>query len=265
MTAACARAVELGLPALAFTEHADFTESVTQRGGRLDVAGYRECLERCREQFADLVILSGVELGEPHRFPLETEGVLGSEPFDRVLGSVHCVPIDGDLTDAIALRQLGAARADTFMRAYLEETLALVESGLGFHVLTHLDYPKRYWPHDHLRYDERNYEHAFRAILRAAASRGIVLEVNTSRGIDPRRGLCPGPIILEWWCQEGGQAVALGSDAHDPSTLAMGFEHALDVIGRLGFQPPSDPAGHWFRMAGVESTANMPPRSRPLS
>ena len=80
MQLACARAVEIGLPGLAFTEHVDFTEWSQQdsaelagtsgttvpqparigarpRVAPLDVEGYSADLARCREEFHDLRIL----------------------------------------------------------------------------------------------------------------------------------------------------------------------------------------------------------------
>ncbi len=87
MERSCARAVELGLPSIAFTEHVDFTAwliapEVTAENGPFDAAwagpdgrfrpplreapGYLACVQRCREQFPGLRIVSGAELGEPH-------------------------------------------------------------------------------------------------------------------------------------------------------------------------------------------------------
>src|SRR6266542_816962 len=86
MEASCARAVELRLPSIAFTEHVDHTRWVIAPEWRprlrhhagkvapddqfdvppLDTDGYQACLERCRDRFPDLRILSGVEFGEPH-------------------------------------------------------------------------------------------------------------------------------------------------------------------------------------------------------
>lgn len=253
MEASCARALELGLPAIAFTDHADFTERVTRRGGRLNTLGYHDCIQRCRELFPGLRILSGVELGEPHRFPDDTAAILRSGPFDLVLGSVHCAPVGGELTDASGLGLLRQEAVPAFFRSYLAETLALVQSDIEFEVLTHLDYPKRYWPHEAVAYDERDYEEAFRAVLGAAARRSLVLEVNTTRGMDSQRGLCPGPVVLGWWVEEGGTAVSVGSDAHDSSMLTMGFETARDMLERAGFTPPDAQIGFWTcnrRLAG---------------
>ena len=98
MRLACARAVEIGLPGLAFTEHVDFTHWSQQdsaelarpsgtavvppariaarpRVAPLDVEGYLADLARCREEFPDLRILSGIETGEPHLFPASVAAV----------------------------------------------------------------------------------------------------------------------------------------------------------------------------------------------
>jgi len=99
MERCCERAMEIGLPALAFTEHADF---VTIHKGQhsVDIVGYLEEIERCRAKFKGLRILSGVELGEPHWFPNETAEVLGAGKLDPVLGSIHCIHLGGEEVDA---------------------------------------------------------------------------------------------------------------------------------------------------------------------
>src|SRR5438552_672192 len=74
-----------------------------------------------------------------------------------------------------------AQHAGAQFRAYLRETEAMLESDQVFEVLAHLDYPKRYWPAE-APYDPRDFEAELRTVLRAAARRGTVLEVNTTRG-----------------------------------------------------------------------------------
>src|SRR5256885_104542 len=98
MERSCERAIELGLPAIAFTDHADFVK-VHPDQYCVDIVGYLEEVERCRAKFKNLRILSGVELGEPHWFPEETAAILAAGPLERVLGSVHCVRIDGNVVD----------------------------------------------------------------------------------------------------------------------------------------------------------------------
>jgi histidinol-phosphatase (PHP family) len=242
MEATCRRAVELGLPSIAFTEHADWV-----RGPEavFDAVGYFECIERCRVAFPDLRILTGVEMGEPHRYPEEAKALL-SAPFERVLGSVHCVDWHGTLRDAGSRGFLESANVDEVFRLYLQEVLALLESDQQFQVLAHLDYPKRYWPADPA-YVDAPHEEEYRTVLRAAAGRGVALEVNTTRGREPARFLCPGPTVLGWWREEGGRAVSFGSDAHSPEFLAAGFKLARELATAAGFKPQDDPTGVWVR------------------
>ena len=74
-----------------------------------------------------------------------------------------------------------------------------------------------------------------------------MLEVNTTRGADPVRGLCPSPTVIGWWREEGGEGVSFGSDSHEPSRIAAGFAAAAAAVEAAGFRPAADPAGYWRR------------------
>ena len=116
--------------------------SITSPEGRVtptpfDVRGYLEEVERCRLLFPDLRILSGVELGEPHLHQAAVARVLAAGPFDRVLGSLHCLP-DGDgFTDPGELfRRRVAAEV---VRDYLGDVARMVSTDDTFAVLAHID------------------------------------------------------------------------------------------------------------------------------
>jgi histidinol-phosphatase (PHP family) len=241
MEATCRQAVKLGLSSVAFTEHADW---VRGDGAVFDAQGYFGAVERCRAMFPSLRIYTGVEMGEPHRFPKMAREFLAAG-FDRVLASVHCLEWNGRTADASEPAFLQSEHADGMFRVYLREVQALVESDLPFEILAHLDYPKRYWPRDSA-FDEKLFEDLFRLVLRAAAKRGVVLELNTTRGGDARRYLCPGRVVLSWWREEGGRAVSFGSDAHSPTALAAGFGLARELAAAAGFSPQEDPSAFWM-------------------
>jgi len=245
MEATCERAQKIGLPAIAFTDHADFVHAFEAQEP-VDIHGYLDAVERCRAKFPGLRILSGVELGEPHLFPAEVAAILAVAPLDRVLGSVHTIRREGVTVD-MSQGILTADSAPQVVHEYFGEVLALVESDQPFEVLAHLDYPKRYWPHAALDYNEAEFEEEQRTVLRVAARRGSVLEVNTTRGAEARRGLCPGPLVLSWWREEGGERVCFGSDSHEPGKIAAGFTAAAAVVEAAGFRPAPDPAGFWRR------------------
>jgi histidinol-phosphatase (PHP family) len=256
MERSCARAVDLGLPAIAFTEHLDHTAWTVAPGDvadsahlaslvtdgvllppAFDPAGYLESIERCRELFPGLRILSGLEVGEPHWHRDAAAGVLAAGQFDRVLGSLHCLP-DGDGFAEPPGLFLHRPAAEV-MRAYLAEVVRLVNGSNAFSVLAHVDYAARYWPATAGAFDPTAFEDDFRSALRATAESGKALEVNTARPLHA--------VLLRWWHDEGGAAITFGSDAHEPSAVARGFSDATDLAAAHGFRPGPDPYAFWAR------------------
>ena len=152
MDGTCRRAAAHGIPVIAFTEHADYVAGAPT----FDVVGYLECVERCRARFPDLRILTGVELGEAHRFRADASFLLKTYPLDLVIGSIHCIPLGDRLVEIGDEGTLDTGVASENVRRFFAETLDLVEQAPIFAVLAHLDYPKRYWPHESLGYSEQD-------------------------------------------------------------------------------------------------------------
>jgi histidinol-phosphatase (PHP family) len=250
MVRSCEQAVAIGLPSIAFTEHLEFTvggagdaivDIATDHRwwGRirpLDVTGYMASIEDCRQRFPELRILSGVEAGEPHLFAASAGAVVRGHAFERVLGSLHAVPYQGRLVAADAL--FGPMADDDAMRYYFAQLVALIEGSDLFQVLAHLDFPRRYWPKGPHLYREAPFEEDYRAVLRALASSGRVLEINTKSplvSVD----------LVRWWRESGGTAVSFGSDAHLPGRVGDRFKLAVDVVEAAGFRPGRDPFDFW--------------------
>jgi histidinol-phosphatase (PHP family) len=242
MEGSCRRAVEIGLPAIAFTDHAELAPSEPQ----LAVEGFLEEVERCRALFPSLRILSGIELGQPHRYPEAADALLRSADVDLVLGSVHRVEtsdgnveLGGDVMASLGPRET--------VRAYFGEMLGLLERSADFAVLAHLDYVKRDWPFEQMPYGESDFEEEYRAVLRAAASRGLALEINTDREDTPEHWPCPRPVVLGWWREAGGDAVTFASDAHQPDRIAEDFLEAAGIAEAAGFRSAPHDFGFWLR------------------
>jgi histidinol-phosphatase (PHP family) len=258
MAGSCARAEELGLPSIAFTDHVDFTGWLIDPGieaeeqwfdparvggdGRfrpppLDPAGYLACVQRCRDQFPGLRILSGAELGEPHWHQQEVKALLSAGSFDRLLGSLHTLAAaEPWLMDGHLYERLGPGE---LTRTYLAEALRLAGSPAPFAVLAHIDYPVRYWPEWAGRFDATVYEDEYRAVLGELARSGRALEVNTRVPLPA--------VIVRWWYEAGGEAVSFGSDAHEPSAIARGFAEAAAMAESAGFHPGRYPDDFWRR------------------
>jgi len=264
MEGSCARAVELGLPSIAFTEHVDRSrwQIILPSGERrpagprvaahigadgcfdpppFDADGYLAAIERCRARFPGLRIVTGVELGEPHWFAEQSARLLASGAFERVLGSLHTLRFEGALRDVYRLyddwpRASGPAG---LVRGYLDEVLRMIESAVPFAVLAHLDYPARRWPEAAGRFSPTVVEEELRTVLRALARSGRALEVNTRLPLDP--------LVVRWWHEEGGEAVTFGSDAHLPPNVAAGFAEAAAMVEANGFRPGRAPHDFWRR------------------
>jgi histidinol-phosphatase (PHP family) len=259
MEQSCVRAIELGLPAIAFTEHLDHTvwrialegpyvmdrlTEIADANGILtppafDAAGYLDSIERCRARFPELRILSGLEMGEPHRHAEQCARVLAAGRFDRVLGSLHTLADQGGFAEPWLIYPHRPAH--DVVREYLAGVAELVAVDGMFSVLAHIDYPVRFWPVEHAGpFDPAVFEAEFRHALRATARSGRALEINTRLPLDAT--------ILAWWHEEGGDAVTFGSDAHLPPFVGHGFAEAADMAEACGFRPGRNPYDLWGRV-----------------
>jgi histidinol-phosphatase (PHP family) len=250
MLAACQRALDAGVPAVAFTEHLDFTDAGPGDaiGGAgiklgwwdamrpLDVPGYVAGLAECRERYPSLRILSGVEAGEPHLFAGSTAAVLASAQFDRVLGSLHALVYEGRMVNSARL--FNVLPAADVMHRYFAELLRVVTTNGLFEIMAHPDYPRRHWPATAGPYQVADFEEEYRAVLAALAASGRVLEVNTFSPLASVE-------LLGWWREEGGKAVSFGSDAHVASRVGDKFEQAVAVAEAAGFTRGNDPVDFW--------------------
>ncbi|MGL5864347.1 MAG: PHP domain-containing protein [Dermatophilaceae bacterium] len=255
MAGSCEAAIRAGLPAIAFTDHADFTpwsypstgarDTPTLRvigphsaGGVLNVDGYMKCLDQCREQFPELRIIAGIEAGEPHLFEKEITTVLDAGSFERVLGSVHSIEMGEGLVYAPTLFR--SYPPHDVMRMYLAEVLRMVEQSTVFQVLAHIDYPMRAWPRSAPPFDPTSFEDDYRAVLRELARSERALEINTA-------GPWPAQHVLSWWHEEGGAALSFGADAHEPSDVGKDFDRATALARTAGFGPGLDQLDFWRR------------------
>jgi histidinol-phosphatase (PHP family) len=259
MEGSCARAVEIGLPAIAFTEHLDHTrwrialegpyvmDQLTALAGpdglltppSFDAAGYLEAIEHCRDRFPQLQILSGLEMGEPHRHAEQCSKVLAAGRFDRVLGSLHTLPDQGTFAEPWGIYP--HRNAHEVMREYLAGVATMMSTSGMFSVLAHIDYPVRSWPAEQVGpFNPIAFEAEFRHALRATAQSGRALEINTRLPLHAT--------VLTWWHQEGGDAVTFGSDAHLPPDVADGFAEAAQMAEAHGFRPGTNPYDLWGRV-----------------
>ena len=112
------------------------------------MAGYLESVERGRRQFPELRILSGVEFGQPHIDAGRARQLVDLSALDRVNGSLHALPIP-DESGALRYEPITLYRqwpAERVIWEYLAEARRMIAGSDMYEVLSHIDYPVRYWP-----------------------------------------------------------------------------------------------------------------------
>ncbi|MGY5765717.1 PHP domain-containing protein [Brachybacterium sp. DNPG3] len=270
MRAACERAVRIGLPALFFTEHldlepawkadpADFAEDIALYAAQgrtlmgedgivdvpsFDADGYFAAIDRCRAEFPDLRIGTGLEFGQPHLRLAAARELVDLDRFDRILGSLHTLPLEEPVRPGADERAepdllFRLLPADDVVRRYLAHVPALVAGDEPFEIVTHLDYALRYWPEAEVGpFDPLRFEEEIRGAMRAIADSGRALEMNTRR---------LWPWMPGWWAESGGRRLSFGSDAHAPASVGHGFPEAMEMVEAFGFRPQRRPEDLWMR------------------
>jgi histidinol-phosphatase (PHP family) len=227
----CTAALAGGLTEIAFTEHLE-VHPKDNCPGHYKPAAYFAELERCRELFRGrLTIRAGIEVGDSHRFPADIAAVTRAWPYDFALGSVHWVGDDAPFGPAFFRDH---AR-DWAWTHYLEEMRAKAEAD-DFDVIAHLDLLKREGTAYYGAFDAAEYADTIRAILKRLVERGKGIEINTSGWRRPANESCPGPMILEWYAELGGEILTIGSDSHRVAHVGLFWDDAVAVARRAGLR-----------------------------
>jgi histidinol-phosphatase (PHP family) len=225
------RAIDLGFSEVAITDHVDHNPADDGAGMYDPDKAYQATLAVC-ERFKDLIaVRHGAELGEPHFYARENERLL-KLPLDVVIGSIHCMGNFGVHSDLFDKIQPAYA-----IRNYFQLMQEMVGQA-DIDILGHLDYFDRYTaPRNIPGYDPEEYKDQITGVLTTLIARDIALEVNTSgfrAGNNPRT--FPHPKVLTWYYQMGGRKISIGSDAHLPEHIGIGFPEAIALLQQIGFR-----------------------------
>ncbi|MGE5653547.1 MAG: histidinol-phosphatase HisJ family protein [Bacillota bacterium] len=230
MATQCERAIELGVEEICFTEHLDLDPRDLAEGC-LDDDRYTREIHAARERFGPrLTVRQGVELGEGHRFLSEAQQRLLTRQYDFVLGSIHWTDhlcLGAPFTPDISREQLYGR--------YFTQLLDLSTKDF-YDVIAHFDLAKRYGVAHFGPFDPHDYEEEIRTILRNLIERGKGIEINTSGWRQPPQETLPGPMVLKWYHEMGGEILTMGSDSHRPQHLAYRMGDAYDLARAVGFK-----------------------------
>ena len=229
----CEKAEFLELRAVAFTDHCEVDQF---RGDptydKRIFQGFFE-VSKVRSAFkGKLLVLNGIELGQP-AYDVETaENILKSHDYDIVLGSVHNLR-GGE--DFYFMENLTMDEAEKLLSEYFNAIIEMLNWG-NFDVLTHLTYPLRYfYSKSNLDIDLNKFKDQIDEILTLAAKTDKALEINTAALRQPLNKLSPEVDIIKRFKELGGKYVSVGSDAHYAEHLAADIDMAYSAALEAGF------------------------------
>lgn len=189
-------------------------------------------IERCRAAYPELIIRSGVEIGDNPLCRSQTKALLDSLPLDFRLLSLHLV--NGvDCYDS-ALYFAGKTRAQAY-REYAEAKAESILDWTDFDSVAHIGYVAKFsiytGPERALVYDDA--PDAFDAIFRHVISLGKCIEVNTS-GYATTGDTFAHSSLIRRYIELGGENFTFGSDSHDVQRDYADIERAKEMVRALG-------------------------------
>ncbi|MDQ3694946.1 MAG: PHP domain-containing protein, partial [Chloroflexota bacterium] len=184
-----------------------------------------------------LTVLAGVEVDFNDRIAPRVERFINryGARYDFIIGSVHYT----DSGELIFPRYFRGRDLDDIFLPYYRQVKLAVETG-WFDTIGHLDLPKRYAPAaTHGTYDPIAYRSRLEPIFASLIEHAVSFEINTSGLRQTPKTSMPGPAIVRWYVEAGGQLITTGSDSHVAETIGAGLPETLAMLELCGIESVS--------------------------
>lgn len=222
-----ASAARKGLKILCLTEHYDMDYPNAEF--ELNTDEYKSEIMRLKEEFSGSIeVLFGVELGVMGYLSERLKKFVNGKGFDFIIASSHLVngkdPYYPEYFESMGTKN-GIAK-------YFESISENLSAFTDFDVYGHLDYAVRYSPAK--AYDPLNFRDIIEEILKKIIEMGKGIEINTA-GLKTLGYVHPHEFILKRYKELGGEIITVGSDAHERTRIADGFDKAKAALKAAGF------------------------------
>lgn len=231
----CARALEMGIDYLAFTDHIDLDPADFSFGYYNFDSAWKEFRET-REEFGNRIELAfGVEVSCQTSLVEEARAVIEGRPYDIVIGSVHILDgLGGDISSRENTpKMFEKYGVGEIYRKYLDEVESSIEQGL-YDVIGHIGILKRHGTPYLKGLDLAGYEEQIDRIARKLAEADLALEVNASGMWQLPAQPYPDTEFVKRFLDYGGTRVTVCSDAHVPENLGRCVPELLTTLKNAG-------------------------------
>ena len=228
----CEQAVDKGLRAIAITDHCEIDSFLSQRYNSATVHSYFEC-SKARSAFeGQLLLLIGIEIGQPLYDEKLTEKIVTMRQYDVVLGSLHRpAGFDCDIKD------INYAEIDVykFMEDYFSQ-LSDIAGCPYIDILSHITAPmRRIQGRYKIDFDYDRIKEATDKLLSTIIKNNKALEINASGLRQDMRRTMPEESIVRRYKELGGKYLTIGSDAHSAYDVGEGVREGMKIAKRCGF------------------------------
>lgn len=242
----CERAIQLGLDAMAVTDHCEVNRFYEKEHYKIDYEqkyddyGFCKAFENsmaettaAKEIYNDKFnLICGLELGQPLADMEVTEHILSDKRLDFVIASMHEMPGHDDF----AFLDYSQEDVPALLEQDFNEILKIAKWG-KFDVLGHITYALRYIQgNQNIPVDMTPYQDIIREILKTVIEKGKGIEINTS-GLRQKFGdTFPSLEYIKLYRELGGEILTVGSDSHTTADLAKGVKEGIEIAAQAGFR-----------------------------
>jgi len=232
MEQAVERAIACDLSGVIITDHLDIKAPKGDDSFLFDPVVQQKKIETLNAS-NNIEVLKGIEVGMQLHTIDAIMAFVDKYEFDQIIASVHF--IDG--VDPYNGAYYIGKDVDTAYGRYLETIYLCIKQYNNFDILGHYDYITRYAPYKERVILHSKYGEILDQILIFLAKEGKALEINTNTYREKNGAIPVLDInVLKRFKEIGGEAVSLGSDAHDAERIGEKFCEFKAVIKNCGFK-----------------------------
>ena len=226
-----ARALELGLTEIGFTDHSpmarDDFDDWRMRNDQLDE--YVEKVRKAQRDHPRLTIKLALEVDYLPGHEDWIRDLAARHPWDYFIGSVHYVSDSWDVDNPNKLSEWKHRDAWEVWSIYFDRLTMAAESGL-FEIIGHADLPKKFGHRP-----QRDCTPLYERFLAAAKKTGTAIELNTAGLRKDCREIYPNRALLEVAFRLG-VPITFGSDAHAVEEVGMNLRDAVELARSVGYE-----------------------------
>lgn len=217
-------AISKGLKEIAFTDHIPLPENfdIQHRMTISEIDYYIESINEAKRRYPEITIRLGIEADYYEGFEEFIYNFLNNYDFDLVIMSVHFIKQWPEANWVFDYNFAERSNLDIY-KEYINTMINGIQTGL-FDIIGHADLIKQ--PGNSLI---TLLPEQIEKMLKEAKNMGMALEINTSGYRRKIQESYPG---FEWLptIKEIDIPITIGSDAHDPSQIAMEFNKVYQAL-----------------------------------